>query len=69
VDFPVSEDDLGPAKFKVDETRGRVGYINGEVLYGQDPQTSYQKLCRETPKSPTDLQHFTQSFNKETVRR
>lgn len=69
MDFPTSEDDLGPAKFKVDETRGRVGYINGEVSYAQDPQTAYQKWCRETAKPITDLQHFTQSFNKDTVRR
>lgn len=69
VDFSTSKGDLGPAKFKVDEMRGRVGYINGEVLYGQEPQTAYQKWCRETAKPPMDLQHFTQSFNGDTVRR
>lgn len=69
VDFPVSEDHLEPARFKVDETRGRSGYINGDVSYGQDPQTAYQKWCRETAKPPSDLQHFTQSFNKDTVKR
>lgn len=69
VDFPLSGDHLEPARFKVDETRGRAGYINGEVLYGQDPQTAYQKCCRVTTKPPRDLQHFTQSFNKDTVRR
>ena len=58
-----------PARFKVDETRGRAGYINGEVSYGQDPQTAYQKWCRETTKLPGDLQHFTQSFHKDTVKR
>lgn len=69
VDFPISGDYLEPPRFKVDETKGRAGYINGEVLYGQDPQTAYQKWCRETAKPPRDLQHFTQSFNKDTVRR
>lgn len=69
VDFPISGDNHEPARFKVDETRGRAGYISGDVLYGQDPQTAYQKWCRETAKPPRDLQHFTQSFNKDTVKR
>ena len=68
MDFPVSEDNLETAKFEVDEIKGQVGYINQEVLYGQVPQTAYQKQCRETPRPPRDLQHFTQSFNKDTVR-
>lgn len=67
--FPTSRDNFEPARFKVDEIRGRAGYINGEVLYDQDPQTAYQKWCRETKKPPMDLQHFTQSFNNDTVKR
>ena len=69
MDFPTSGDNLAPARFKVDEIKGRVGYINGEVLYGQSPQTAYQKWCRELPAPPRDLQHFTQSFNQDTVKR
>jgi len=64
----MSGDHLEPARFKVDEARGQVGYINGEVKYDQDPQTAYQKWCRETSKHQSDLQHFTQSFNKDTVK-
>lgn len=69
VDFPASEDNLEPVKFKVDESRGRVGYINGEVFYRNDPKTAYQQWCRNIPRPPTDLQHFTQSFNRDTVKR
>jgi len=69
VDFPTSEDDAEPVKFKVDESRGRVGYINGEAFYRKDPETSYQQWCRDILGPPTDLQHFTQSFNRDTVKR
>ena len=69
VDFATSEDDLGRVKFKVDESRGRVGYINSEVFYSKDPETAYQQWCRDIPRPPTDLQHFTQSFNRDTVER
>ena len=69
VDFPASGDHLEPARFKVDEIRGRAGYINEEISYGQDPQTAYQKWCRGAVGPLRDLQHFTQSFNKDTVER